>query len=105
MAILFVDIATNKPALSSTTHQMEELAYWFTPLSLLLNRVVRFFFTLATKRVKTLYVSGIVVNSGWLMMKGTLRFPPGGWQRRWVVLKDDCIAYYYSSCDVSDISL
>lgn len=47
------------------------------------------------------YSLGLVVNSGWLWMKSTSRYPLANWQRRWVVLKDDCIAYYYSSCDVS----
>lgn len=51
------------------------------------------------------YFVGLVVNSGWLWMKSTSRYPLASWQRRWVVLKDDCIAYYYSSCDVSSYLL
>ena len=49
----------------------------------------------------TVLCVGLVVTSGWLMMKGTSRFLLDSWQRRWVVLRDDCIAYYYTSCDVS----
>lgn len=26
---------------------------------------------------------------------------PRNWRRRWFVIRDDCIAYYYSSPDVS----
>jgi hypothetical protein len=41
--------------------------------------------------------SGSTVYSGWLGKKGGSGITPRNWRRRWFVLKDDCIAYYYGS--------
>ena len=48
--------------------------------------------------------SGSTVYSGWLGKKGGSGITPRNWRRRWFVLKDDCIAYYYGSPEV-DIHL
>ena len=45
--------------------------------------------------------SGSTVHSGWLGKKGGSGITPRNWRRRWFVLKDDCIAYYYASPEVS----
>lgn len=43
---------------------------------------------------------GNTVYSGWLGKKGGSGITPRNWRRRWFVLKDDCIAYYYNSPEV-----
>lgn len=50
-------------------------------------------------------LAGNVVHSGWLGKKGGSGFTPRNWRRRWFVVRDDCIAYYYNSPEVSFISL
>ena len=45
--------------------------------------------------------SGKVVYSGWLNKRGGTGMTPRNWRRRWFVVRDDCVAYYYSSPDVS----
>jgi hypothetical protein len=40
--------------------------------------------------------SGNTVHSGWLEKRGGSGITPRNWRRRWFVLRDDCIAYYYS---------
>lgn len=45
--------------------------------------------------------SGKVVYSGWLNKRGGTGMTPRNWRRRWFVIRDDCVAYYYSSPDVS----
>lgn len=47
--------------------------------------------------------SGNVVYSGWLGKKGGSGITPRNWRRRWFVLRDDCIAYYYNSPEVTDL--
>ena len=49
--------------------------------------------------------SGKVVYSGWLNKRGGTGMTPRNWRRRWFVVRDDCIAYYYSSPEVSLCSL
>ena len=44
--------------------------------------------------------SGSVIHRGWLGKKGGSGITPRNWRRRWFVLRDDCIAYYYSSPEV-----
>lgn len=39
--------------------------------------------------------------SGWLLKKGGSGVTPRNWRRRWFVVRDDCIAYYYRSSSVS----
>ena len=48
---------------------------------------------------------GEVVYSGWLAKRGGSGLMPKNWRRRWFVLKDDCIAYYYASPAVSQCVL
>ena len=43
---------------------------------------------------------GNVVYSGWLSKKGGSGITPRNWRRRWFVVRDDCIAYYYTSPEV-----
>ena len=43
---------------------------------------------------------GSTVHNGWLGKKGGSGITPRNWRRRWFVLRDDCIAYYYSSPEV-----
>lgn len=43
---------------------------------------------------------GNVVHSGWLSKKGGSGFTPRNWRRRWFVVRDDCIAYYYNGPEV-----
>lgn len=43
---------------------------------------------------------GHVVYSGWLEKRGGTGITPRNWRRRWFILRDDCIAYYYSSPEV-----
>ena len=45
--------------------------------------------------------SGKVVCNGWLNKRGGTGMTPRNWRRRWFVVRDDCVAYYYSSPDVS----
>jgi hypothetical protein len=40
--------------------------------------------------------SGNTVYSGWLEKRGGSGITPRNWRRRWFILRDDCIAYYYS---------
>lgn len=57
---------------------------------------------LLLQRVKPTPVpSGRVVYSGWLTKRGGTGMTPRNWRRRWFVVRDDCIAYYYSSSEVS----
>ena len=44
--------------------------------------------------------SGNTVHSGWLEKRGGSGITPRNWRRRWFVLRDDCIAYYYSDPEV-----
>ena len=41
-----------------------------------------------------------VIYSGWLEKKGGSGLTPRNWRRRWFVLRDNCIAYYYSTPEV-----
>ena len=44
---------------------------------------------------------GKEVYQGWLMKRGKgSGVTPCNWRRRWFVIRDDCIAYYYSSPEV-----
>ena len=43
---------------------------------------------------------GSTVYSGWLGKKGGSGITPRNWRRRWFVLRDDCIAYYYGNPEV-----
>ena len=45
--------------------------------------------------------SGKVVYNGWLTKRGGTGMTPRNWRRRWFVVRDDCIAYYYHTPDVS----
>ena len=45
--------------------------------------------------------SGKVVYNGWLYKKGGSGMTPRNWRRRWFIVRDDCIAYYYPSSEVS----
>lgn len=103
MASLCVVVLTNRREHSSVIPLEEGLAYWCILSSLPQNQLVCPPRQDIAGLCDVLVYAGLVVNSGWMMMKGTSRFPLGTWQRRWVVLKDDCIAYYYASCDVSDL--
>ena len=44
--------------------------------------------------------SGNTVYSGWLEKRGGSGITPRNWRRRWFILRDDCIAYYYSDPEV-----
>ena len=47
--------------------------------------------------------SGNTLVSGWLEKKGGSGITPRNWRRRWFVLKDDCIAYYYKESEASTL--
>lgn len=44
--------------------------------------------------------SGKIVYSGWLYKKGGSGITPRNWRKRWFILRDDCITYYYPSSEV-----
>jgi len=47
--------------------------------------------------------NGQLVYSGWLLKKGGSGVTPRNWRRRWFVVRDDCIAYYYAAPSVSAV--
>jgi len=47
--------------------------------------------------------AGQLVYSGWLLKKGGSGVTPRNWRRRWFVVRDDCIAYYYAAPSVSAV--
>ena len=47
--------------------------------------------------------SGKLIYSGWLYKKGGSGITPRNWRRRWFVLRDDCVAYYYPSSEVGGV--
>lgn len=49
----------------------------------------------------TITPSGKIVYSGWLYKRGGTGMTPRNWRQRWFVVRDDCVAYYYPSPDVS----
>ena len=49
----------------------------------------------------TITPSGKIVYADWLYKKGGSGFAGRSWRKRWFVVRDDCIAYYYPSAEVS----
>lgn len=56
-------------------------------------------------RKPVLVPRGHVVYSGWLEKRGGTGMTPRNWRRRWFVLRDDCIAYYYSGPEVRGVRI
>ena len=50
----------------------------------------------------TITPSGKIVYADWLYKKGESGFVGRTWKKRWFVVRDDCVAYYYPSSDVSE---
>lgn len=48
----------------------------------------------------TITPSGKVVYADWLYKKGGTGLTPRNWRKRWFVVRDDCVAYYYPSSEV-----
>ena len=45
----------------------------------------------------TITPSGKIVFADWLHKKGGTGLTPRNWRKRWFVVRDDCVAYYYPS--------
>ena len=87
---------TKSPSNLKRTILLEASLIWVCSLSFSLSLSLRLSVCLCA-------YAGQLVYSGWLLKKGGSGVTPRNWRRRWFVVRDDCIAYYYAAPSVSAV--